>query len=123
MERKFKGLLIAILSVIIVVTGQLILKYGLEQSGADFSQGVLSAFIQIFSNVYVWIALIFLMVESLSWLIAISKIPLSYAYPLLSLGYVAVSVLSWLFFYENLSSMRILGLGIIVIGVFMLSKT
>jgi len=122
-KQKTKGFLLAIFSVVVVVIGQLILKYGLNQVNADFSLGATNYFIQVFSNFYVLFALVLLAVNGLTWLLALSKIPLSFAYPVLSIGYVVVSGFSWLFFNENLSSMRIFGLGIVVIGVFVMSRT
>ena len=45
---------------------------------------------------------------------------LSLAYPLVSLAFVLVAVLSWLVLGERLSASRIMGIGLIVIGVALL---
>jgi multidrug transporter EmrE-like cation transporter len=122
-ERKTKGFLLVIFSVVVVVVGQLILKSGLSKVNEDFSMGILNGFVQIFSNWIVWVALILLALNGITWIIGLSKVPLSYAYPVLSIGYVLVSILSWLLLNENLSLLRIFGLGFVVVGVVMLSRT
>lgn len=118
------GLFLVLVSVLLVDVGQLFLKYGMNQIGnLDFHAGYIMTFVGIFSNVYVLIGAVLFVSSSLGWLLALSKVPLSYAYPIVSLGYVFVSVLSWMFFEENLSLLRIVGLSIIVGGVFFLSRT
>ena len=124
MKKKSAAILLVLLSVIIVNIGQLLLKHGLNTLG-EISLNVniiLSLFNAVF-NPFVFFGIIFFVASSFFWLLALSKAELSYAFPILSLGYVLVSVLSWLFFNEVLSVLRILGLGVIVVGVYMLSKT
>ena len=124
MKRKSAAILLVLLSVILVNIGQLLLKHGLNSLG-EISLGV-NVIFSLFNavlNPFVFFGIVFFVVSSFFWLLALSKAELSYAFPILSLGYVLVSVLSWLFFNEVLSVLRILGLGVIVVGVFMLSKT
>lgn len=124
MRNKYTGLLLVLASVVLVDVGQLFLKYGMNQVGSlDFSGGFIAPFVLIFSHPFVLIGVVLFVSSSLGWLLALSKIPLSYGYPIVSLGYVFVSVLSWIFFDETLSFLRVLGLMIIVGGVFFLSRT
>lgn len=124
MQIKHMGLLLVLLSVVLVDVGQLFLKYGMNQVGAlDFSSGYITPFFGVFLNVFVLIGVLLFISSSLGWLLALSKVPLSYAYPIISVGYVFVSISSWIFFDEALSLMRIAGLSVIVGGVFLLSRT
>ncbi len=124
MQNKHMGLLLVLASVVLVDVAQLFLKYGMNQVGnLDFSQGIFSLFLFIFSNVYVLIGVVLFASSSIGWLLALSKVPLSFAYPIVSLGYVFVSFSSWFFFHESISGLRILGLGIIIGGVLLLSRT
>ena len=124
MQNKHKGLLLVLLSVVLVDIAQILLKYGMTQIGSlDFSSGIFSVFVHIFSNVYVILGVLLFVSSSVGWLVALSKMPLSLGYPILSIGYVIVSVLSWIFFGESLSFLRIIGLAVIVGGVFLLSRT
>ena len=56
------------------------------------------------------------------WLWALSKVDISFAYPFLALGYVLVSAMAWFWLGEELSTMRSLGMGIIIIGILVLAK-
>ena len=112
------------MSVLLVDSGQLLLKKGLLDVGAtDFSSGVVAPFLAMFTNPIVLLAIFLMVISSFTWLLALSKANLSFAFPFLSIGYVIVSILSWYFFGDNLSSFRLLGLGIIVGGVFFMSRT
>lgn len=51
------------------------------------------------------------------WLAVLSRAPLSMAYPLVSLGFVFVSILAWLVLGENLPLGRLAGIAFILIGV------
>lgn len=57
------------------------------------------------------------------WIVALSRIPVTIAYPLLSLGYVVNAVGAWYFLGETLSMQRMLSIGIIVIGVMLLVRS
>ena len=54
------------------------------------------------------------------YLLALSKLPLSIAYPMLSSGYVLVVLLSKIFLKEEVSLKRWLGVFIIMIGIFVI---
>jgi multidrug transporter EmrE-like cation transporter len=56
------------------------------------------------------------------WLLALSRVDISFAYPFLALGYVFVSAVAWYWLGEDLSGTRIFGMIIIVIGIFVLSS-
>lgn len=57
------------------------------------------------------------------WLLALSRVPVSVAYPMLSIGYIVTAVAAWLFLGESLDAMRIIGIGIIILGVFLVART
>ena len=56
------------------------------------------------------------------WLWALSKVDIIFAYPFLALGYVLVSAMAWFWLGEELNSMKILGMGIIIIGILVLAR-
>ena len=57
------------------------------------------------------------------WLAALSKAPVSTAYPMLSLGYVAVAGVSVLWLGETLSPSKVLGIALICAGVVLVSRS
>ena len=57
------------------------------------------------------------------WIIGLSRVDVSIAYPMLSLGYVVNAFAAWYLFGEVLSVQRLIGIGIILIGVFVLARS
>jgi multidrug transporter EmrE-like cation transporter len=57
------------------------------------------------------------------WILGLSRVEVSLAYPLLSLGYVLNAVLAWWLFNEAMNPTRIAGIGIIVVGVVVLTRS
>ncbi|MDQ6626828.1 MAG: SMR family transporter [Pseudomonadota bacterium] len=56
------------------------------------------------------------------WIVALSRVEVSLAYPMLSLGYVVNAVAAWWLFGEMLGPMRWTGIGLILAGVFVMSR-
>ncbi|MBI4322070.1 MAG: EamA family transporter [Chloroflexi bacterium] len=107
------------------VTGELLLKYGMNQVG-DLSlhpSNLMSSLIRAFTSPFVLLGFAFVFGGSIFWLSVISRVQLSYAYPMLSLGYVLVVISSWLFLNEQVSMMRLAGVLVICAGVFVVSRT
>ncbi len=57
------------------------------------------------------------------WIMALSRVPVSIAYPMLSIGYVINAVIAYYWLGEPLSMQKMLGIGIIIIGVVLVAKT
>jgi multidrug transporter EmrE-like cation transporter len=106
--------LFIIISVVLGAFAQLSLKYGTMKS-----VGIVS----MYMNPYVILGLTFYGLSAITWIYSISKVQLSFAYPMVSLGYVIVFTLSYFLFGENLSFMRISGLLIIVVGVIVIARS
>jgi len=56
------------------------------------------------------------------WIMALSRVPVSIAYPMLSIGYVINAFVAWQWFGEALSAQKLLGIGFIVIGVYVVTR-
>ncbi|WP_406677337.1 SMR family transporter [Neomoorella carbonis] len=59
----------------------------------------------------------------LLWLKVLAEVPLSYAYPMVSLGYVFVFLFSWLYLGESIPALRIVGLALIIGGILLISRS
>ena len=57
------------------------------------------------------------------WVIALSKVPVSIAYPMLSIGYVVNAIAAYYLLGEAVTPMRIAGIGIIIVGVFVVARS
>ena len=99
------------------VTGQLLLKLG--ASTPVHSPGDL---VSILLKPYTLVALVFYSVSALLWIMVLSRVPLSYAYPLLALNYVLVVAISAWFLGESVSAQRWVGVGVIMLG-FLIAAT
>ena len=112
------------LTIVFTVYGQLILKHQVntiesQPSGID----VIPFFMKfIFTRPLVISGFISAFIASVSWMAAISKFELSYAYPFMSLNFVVVLVLSVVIFGESINWFKIMGLLTICLGIFIDSK-
>lgn len=57
------------------------------------------------------------------WIMALSRVPVSIAYPMLSIGYVINAFVAWQWFGEALSAQKLLGIGFIVVGVYVVARS
>ena len=57
------------------------------------------------------------------WIVGLSRVDVSIAYPMLSLGYVVTAIAAWYLFGENLSVTRIAGIVVIIVGVYLVARS
>ena len=57
------------------------------------------------------------------WIVGLSRVDVSIAYPMLSLGYVVNAFAAWYLFGEVLSAQRLVGIGVILVGVFLVARS
>lgn len=56
------------------------------------------------------------------WILALSRVQVSIAYPLLSMGYVVNAVAAWYLFNESFNPAKVIGMGVIILGVVIISR-
>ena len=112
-------LVLLFVAILLSVTGELLLKHGVNQLGVLElrSDNLVPVFIRVFTNPFVLLGFIFLFGGSIFWLSMISRVPLSYAYPMLSTSYILVLGASWLFLGEQINPVQIIGVLVIMLGV------
>ena len=57
------------------------------------------------------------------WILGLSRVPVSVAYPLLSIGYIVNAIAAHYLFGEDVTTTRWLGIGFIVVGVWLVAKS
>lgn len=62
-------------------------------------------------------------VSVLLWIVALSRVDVSIAYPMVSLGYVVTALGAWYFFGEAVSPQRLAAIGVILLGVALLARS
>jgi multidrug transporter EmrE-like cation transporter len=104
---------------------QLLLKAATRSSGvlvSDGGQVSWSAAAELLRAVPLWIGLSFYGVSVILWLGALSRVPVSIAYPMLSIGYVVNAVAAVFLFSEALTAGKVAGILLIVAGVIVLAR-
>lgn len=56
------------------------------------------------------------------WILALSRVPVSIAFPLLSMAYIVTAVAAWYLLGEPLSLTKVVGIGVIILGVIIISR-
>jgi len=57
------------------------------------------------------------------WILALSKTPVSVAYPMVSLGFALNAALAWWLLGEAVTPMRMAGIGVIIVGVVLVARS
>lgn len=57
------------------------------------------------------------------WIIGLSRVDVTVAYPMLSLGYILNALGAWYFLGEALSPQRLVAIGVILVGVALIART
>lgn len=107
------------LTILFTVYGQLVLKWQVSAAGslpADVS-GKVRFLSGLLLNPWVISAFLSAFLAALAWMAAMTKLPLSHAYPFMSLAFVLVMALSGLFFHEPITPAKVAGIVLIVLGL------
>lgn len=128
-EKKKLSLLYSILLILIsicfAVGGQLLLKIGINRIGInDFgSFGALGGFFTgIIKSPQVIVGLLLYVVSAAIWMIVLSTVDLSFAYPFVGFTYVLILIISKFILKEDVNPLRWIGALIITAGVVVLSR-
>ncbi len=118
-----KDFILLFFNVLLTVIGQILFKHGMNTVGRVNSiQDVFGKLTQAFLNPYILSGIAIYGFTTLVWLVILSRVKLSIAYPLLSSGYVLSILFSWLLFKESIPKIRIIGAIIICIGVYLVAQ-
>lgn len=116
---------LVLVSVVAMSGAQLLLKKGLLQvEGYPHNlTEVGSFFVKAYTNDgYVISAVILTIVTAFAWIVAVSEAALSQVYPFMALSCVLVAVFSMVIFKEDVSPPRWAGIGVICLGVVLVSR-
>ena len=104
---------------------QLLLKAGVEPLGALNVEAstLLATGARVLTQWPILAGLACYVLSVAVWLVALSRVEVSVAYPMLSLGYVVNAVAAYWLFGEALGPMRCAGIAIILVGVYVVART
>lgn len=109
------------LNLFVSVAAQFILKAGMADLGAFEPEMGLGSYLWEMLNLQIIGGLVLYATGTILWLLCLSKLDLSFAYPLATVQYVLIFLGAWLLFDETINTMRLTGLGIILGGVIVIS--
>ena len=109
-------LAVLFLSVVFNAGGQLLFKQA-RIATPDAS------LIELFLEIYIWMGLALYGLSSVSWLWVLSRVQLSFAYPVLALSFPLVVGLSAVLFGEMVTPTQWAGVGLVIVGVSFMSRT
>lgn len=115
--------ILIIANILITCAAQLLMRKGMMEIGTVSLSTVWSHMGAIVQCGWLWLSGLCYVVSMLLWMIVLSRLEVGYAYPFLSLGYVVAAVAGYYFWDESLSLLRIAGILVICIGVFMVAKS
>ena len=110
------------LDIVMVVAGQFVMKLGVAQVGRFGEMSTAGFLVKTLLNPWVLLGIALYGLSAIVWLGLISRVPLSVAYPMLSLAYVLVVFVSWLFLGEGMTALKWLGVFLIAIGVVLINR-
>jgi multidrug transporter EmrE-like cation transporter len=107
------------LTILLGVYGQLMIKWQINSAGALPATTIekIIHISKLMLNPWILSSFAAAFIASISWMFAMSKVQLSYAYPFLSLTFVLIFIFSVMFFDEPLTWQKVVGLMFVIMGL------
>lgn len=111
--------------VLLNAAAQLLLKAGTNAVGQfEFSaQNILPVGTKLAFEPHIAAGLACYVVSVAVWIVGLSRVPVSVAYPMLSVGYIVNAVAAWYLFGESLTAQKLVGIAFIVCGVYLVARS
>ncbi len=111
--------------VLLNAAAQLLLKAGTNRIGefAFSLDNVVPIGLKVAASPFVIGGLACYVVSVVVWILALSRVPVSIAYPMLSIGYIVNAGAAWFLFGESLTAQKLVGIGFIIVGVWLVARS
>ena len=111
--------------VLLNAAAQLLLKAGTNAIGHFelHADNIVPVGLKLAFQPYIMSGMVCYAVSLVVWIMALSRVPVSIAYPMLSIGYVINAFIAWQWFGEALAAQKLLGIGFIVVGVVLVARS
>jgi multidrug transporter EmrE-like cation transporter len=113
----FASVGLLLFAVISAATGQVLLKHGMQLASARATATGGSLVVSAASSPWVLGGLVVFAVSAVAWLGALSKVPLSIAYPFNAIGYIVILAASIVILHEKANVLTWAGSLLVVSGV------
>ena len=114
------SLMMLVISVVFAVAGQFTLKTAMNEVGRIGATEIAAAgdtITRALREPRLWLGLMLFGISAMFWLVVLSRVDLSVAYPFVGLSYIVVVLFSRLFLHEQVTALRWLGVVVVAIGI------
>ena len=112
--------LVLVFEVVFVTASEVLLKVGASETrrveGWEWT-GLMSL-----ASIWIWLAIVLVILSFLCWIYVLRHIPLSIAFPLSNVVHVLVPLSCWIFLGEHISETRWCGIAIVVFGIAVVAR-
>jgi multidrug transporter EmrE-like cation transporter len=122
-QGMYKPFLMVITAICFSVSGELMLKSGMNSVGVLAFHNFWATMAKIFSHPRILAGFGLFGIGAVIWLAAISRVPLSWAYPMLSIGYVLILLFSAIILKEQVAPLRWVGALVICAGIILVFRS
>ncbi len=111
--------------VLLNAAAQIVIKKGMSDIGTfEFSfENIIPVGFKVVTSPFVITGVFFYAVSLVLWLMVLSRVDVSYAYPMLSVGYIVAALAGKYLFNEPLGLVRWAGIIVICIGVYLITRS
>ena len=113
-----------VMTIVFTVVGQILLKHGVNQLGdlpGDWASAFKFLLLAVFDP-WVFGGLLCAFLGALSWIAAMTKFQLSYAYPFMAITFALTPILGFFMLHEQITTAKISGIILIVLAVILISR-
>jgi multidrug transporter EmrE-like cation transporter len=114
------SLALLVVSVTFAVAGQVTLKSAMDRVGRIGSNEVAAAgdtLLKAAKEPLLWAGLTLFGISALFWLVVLSRVPLSVAYPLVGVSYILIVAFARFFLHEQVPTLRWIGVSVVALGI------
>ncbi len=118
-----QALILVFIAVCFSVAGELMLKAGMTQVGVLSLHNLAVTVPRMLRTSWLWLGLGSISVGAAFWLAVLSRVDLSWAYPMLAMGYILALIFAGLVLREHIPMIRWVGAVVIVVGVYLITRS
>jgi len=112
------------IGVMLNAAAQILMKTGTNAVGYfEFSvENMLPIGLKLATEWHIVTALFCYALSVVVWILALSRVPVSIAFPMLSMAYVVNAIAAWYLLGEPFNATKLVGMGVIILGVVIISR-
>lgn len=121
-------ILFILLSVLLAATAQLTLKYGVDRVTKHGHSGIVlsepgTSVVRVAREPFIWLGLVLFGVSAAVWIVVLSRVSLSFAYPFAAITYIVIVLFDRLILRVPVPGLRWAGVLMIATGIVLISRT